>query len=141
MFVDELDSICGYDLTFDCKHRYTKRYIRKHLGKPIRICITDYAPDFKFQDTYLLKYEEWLYPAGIEYHPNEKPFIGEILILRFEPHRPVLRRVHNCPSKFCHEYSIISGADEIHTDAILLLNSDSFDLKYPYILKNEQIFY
>ena len=130
----------GQDLTFDCKRRYTKKYIRKQLGKPLRIYISDKEQrQYKYWRNSV--YEEWIYPLNIEYHPNKKPFICKILVLRFEGSSNKLRRQGNCPELKCHDYSFYGGGEGCYDLIFGIINSDSFDIKYPYILKNEQVWF
>ena len=131
-------------LNFDCKHHYTKKYIRKHLGKPFRIYINDEndtTPDIR--DYKPFHYEDWLYPAYFEYHPNEKPFIGALLVLRFEHNKSIMLE-DDCPRHdeySCREYKVIDDPEKDVNWIFHLINTDSFDLKCPYILRNEEKFY
>lgn len=121
----------GSELSFDCKHRYTRKYIRKHLGKPLRI----YIHDDHSMGTDL--YEEWIYISRQQKYPNEKPWIGSLLVLSFYINKPgMIEQGHGCPEPNCHLYSTMSFSDDIYTNLILRFNSDSFDIKYPYIIKN-----
>jgi hypothetical protein len=133
------DSICSFraenGLTFDCAHRYTRAYIAKQLGKPFRIYIRDKEIPHNSPPTY---YEDWLYPSYLEKSPNQRSWIGSLLVIRFELKKDKMMRFKKspCPGKDCHQYFDTSAQDD-DGDWVNFINSDSFDIKYPYILRNE----
>jgi hypothetical protein len=123
------------NMRFDCKGRsYSKKYLLKHLGKPFRIYIKDKGAANE------MLYEDWIYIVKKLKYTNEKPWIASLLVLKLDLGSSKLIDYPGCNAG-CTDYRILNAANDIYTHAIFRVNSDSFDIKYPYIIKNEQRFY